>query len=311
MSTDNITTPAPLDDDLFGLGSDDILVEDRDYGSIFPTISYIVGDPSKTKNTVANHGGFFMDLQNVTDPDLMKGLGWEDYTRVTKDGEEIPGLAIRDLTGFIVSTRRAWTVELAESDLRQVFAQSQYDEAEQLGSPRGLCHVLLVMDGAEDLGPFMLSFRGMVAKEMAGQNGVISDFGRRIVMRARSLSAQKGKRINFPTCMFSLTIGPARDDKGKAIHTVVGQGKATSKVVMPTWVDAPKGVATAADVRSRFCGKARSAVLQGHVADAEVWRAKFSEEGLSKSKSAPSSDSGSTVAGGAADGTPTGNTPGF
>lgn len=308
-----MTNPAPLDDDLFGLGDDVEFIEDREYGSVYPVLSYIVGDVKHAnKKSIFYTGGFFIDLQAAPDVDVLKSLGFVEETRVTSEGEEIPGLAIRDLEGFINNSRRAWTVELPDGSLTKLYAQSEYDDAKEVGSPRGLCHTLMTLKGAIDLGPFMLSFRGMVASDVAGQNGIISSHGQKIVMAARNLSARRGRRKKFPACLFSLKIGPARDEKNKPIYDTVGKGNATSKIVHPVWLDKPEGRASEADVRSRFCGKDDLAVLQGYVTDSEAWRGTYSEENLrARRGEAPAGALPTGGAGGTGDGLPKGNEVGF
>lgn len=290
--TPETIVPVKVDDEfLFGVSDSDVQGDSREYGSVYPVMVWINGTAKGAKGTVEHAGGFFADEESGLTMDELGALGFVPHVHVTNEGNEISGFAALSLKGFVIESRRFWTVD-NEGDLRQVFGQDEYDIAAEVGAPRGNVHVLMVLRGAESLGPIMLTFRGHSAGRVAsgGVNaGILSRLGTKVVMRYRQLARQEGKgATKIPLLAFSVTIGGTRDADGLPVFTQVGQGQKVSSICMPSWLDEPKGAATKHYLASIFCGPDLFGALQAHEIDAQPWRAKMSSETLSARRAARS-----------------------
>jgi len=276
IESDTSTLPAKIEDgDMFSL---EVNVETRNFGSIYPVVTWINGQPQNKGRGIAYTGGFFIDGQQE-----LEIPGAEPYTHITGDGDEIEGTAIRDLTLIPVRHRRSWVVR-QEGGLSQRFSQNEYEEAELVGAPRGACHLVARIPGVDS--PVLLTFNGLSAKAMAagGKNaGALMKFGQKVIMKARSLSeSMGGKRIDYPTFAFSMVIGPQGDRSGKAFvpnHELVGKKGATSKISMPVWVDEPAKVDKTFLSRI-FVGNALYGELEGLYQATEIWWNEWSSENL-------------------------------
>jgi len=280
----------------------DITIEDRTYGPQYPIVQWTNGDPSKKKEGgLAHHGGFFISAEQQ-----LKIPGAEPHVLITREGEEIQGYAIRDLKGSAISFRRSWQVTPPKG-LSQRFGNNEYDDALALGKPRGAAHVLFVPEGLDE--PVVLTFRGFTARAMVGMakdRGVIPMFGQLVVGGASRLARQGAnpRKVNFPTCAFSLVIGPARGADGSPVYEDVGEGEATSKVTMPTWIDQPTGAVDASVINSRYVGAEKLARFQSFYTEAEEWVAEWSPEKLAARRSRTVKAAAHAPADGAASGAP-------
>lgn len=268
-----------LDDGFLGA---DVEVEDQAFGSAFPLVLWVNGSPqgkAAGEDSIAHLGGFFIGADQGIEPPP----GFKPCNLLTTEGEEVPGFWSRDLCFSPIRIRRAWRVDPGEGQLMQLFAHSDYEAAETLGKPRGVCHVVAGIEGVDDA--VMISFRGMTAKAMMGQGkerGIIPEYGARII-RAAKMQARKAKRNKaFPLCTFRLTVGPARDEKGKPVFTKVGQGSQTRQITMPTWLDEPSGLVTKPHLNRLYVGNETFATYQAIHRECDEWWEAWSAEKLSR-----------------------------
>lgn len=281
MSTEE--TKNEFEDGLDTFLGAEIEVEDQAFGSAYPVIQWVNGTPqgkAAGENLIAHTGGWFMSADQGIEPPP----GFEPYTLVTSEGQEVVGFACKDLTFSPIRWRRCWTVDPGDNSPVMRFAHADYESAAAAGVARGMCHVIAGIQGSDE--PVLLSFRGMTAKAMMGQGrdrGVIPEYGNKIISAAKRVARKSGmKKKSYPLCSFMLTVGPERDKKGKPVHTKVGTGNQTRQITMPVWVDEPKGLVTKADLTRIYVGHETFALYQDIHRDTEEWRAQWDAENLAR-----------------------------
>lgn len=268
----------------------DIVIEDRAYGSIYPIVQWINGAPDrKREGGLPYTGGFFCSKeQGVVLP------GAVEHTLVTKDGDEVPGYAIRDLTFTVIRDRRRWSVS-GPRGFDVYYGHGEYDEAAATGTVRGNLHLLVVVKGMEE--PIVLTFRGNAARAMVGMGkdrGVVPSFGQKLLGKATRLAREKARKqggaaagrastFTYPRCAFWLTTGPERNADQSPLFTEVGEGEKKSKVTLPVWIDEPAEV-TAEVCNRLYVGGNALALHQGFHADADLWIEEWSDATLAAAR---------------------------
>ena len=266
-----------LGDDLFGI---DVEVSDPAFGSMYPVVQWVNGDPGKKKSGgLEYHGGFFISAeQGIEVP------GSEPYTLITANGDEVEGHMIRDLELIPIRYRRSWLAQKDEKGLSQRFPWNAYEDAVEYdfkGSPRGRGQLLAMIVGMDE--PVVVTLSGMTAAAVfsAGRDrGVIPTFGQTILNRAKQLARRKQRQIEYPLCAFKLSIGPKRDASGEPAFDKVGSGTATSLVTKPVWLDKPEGMPEEADIRRRFVGREMFAKVQDIHKSCDEWIYQWSSVAL-------------------------------
>lgn len=203
-------------------------------GPRYPTISFISGDITQKKaGGVGYEGGWFIGEDGA--PADMTNYGWEKDSIMTHSGKEIEGYWARKIEIAVINHRRRWTVE-GES-----FPWSQYEEAAKKGNPRGHQQFLVLIKGAEELGPFSVTLKGHAGMSFQGarqyaSSGCLSVFNKTVIAAANA----KTKPAKWPYRAFWLAVGAAKNGKGEPVFTEVGSGNATSKIVLPVPVGLPE-----------------------------------------------------------------------
>jgi len=278
----------------------DINVEETGFGSQFPLIQWVNGDPSKkAAGGIAYTGGFFISA----DAGVEKPKGFEDVTLHTQDGEEIKGFGTRDLKDVaIIRHRRCWMSDPGDNGLVMRFGWNDYESADGYGKPRGVAHLLIGLKGVDET--FLLSFRGMTAKAVMGMGrdrGIVPTFSQ-VIHGAAKREARKNKMNKaFPLCAFRLNIGPDRTDKGEPVFKTVGSGSNTSKITLPVWTDSVDGVISNAELQRRYVGNEALGVYQDTHREAEEWVHAWDSETLAQRAGR---SSGTPIAAPATDDTP-------
>lgn len=273
--------PGEAIDDVFGA---EVLVEDQQFGSIYPVIQYVNGDLSKKKSGGLDHtGGFFISA----DQGIEAPPSFEPHVLVTREGTEIQGFAKRDIQISPIRHRRCWQAQPQgdQKGLSMRFGWSEYDDASAYGKPRGVAHLLVALAGVDE--PMMIAFRGMNARRMLGQGrerGVIPMYGAKIVGAATRMARKAGRKATYPMCAFHLSLGPSRNEAGEPTFTKVGQGSDTSQIVYPAWLDEPKAIIDEALVRRLYVGNEKFAKYQSWHQDAEAWSHSWSGDQLAENR---------------------------
>lgn len=274
----------------------DIRVEEAGFGPAYAIAQWVNGNPkNKQVGGIAYTGGFFVSVDaNIPEAEL-KAAGFDNCTLVTNDGNELKGYSIRNLRIVPVRYRRCWQVTPA-TGLAQRFGNDEFDEAQLLGKPRGVSHLLVEIPKITQ--PVMLTFRGMTSKEILGMGkdrGIIPSYGAKILGAAKQVARAAGRKTEYPLCAFQLTIGPETEADGKKPKfTEVGTTD-KSQITVPVWVDEPNGVVTKEHLGSLFVGNEHLGVLQDWHGEADEWVEAFSTENLAARRARLSGKKGASA----------------
>lgn len=244
-------------------------------GARYPIISFVNGDPKMKKGGgVAYEGGWFIAADNA--PADMAEYGWTKDSIMTKSGAEIEGFWGRQIEISVINQRRRWMVD------GQGFPWNAYEEAKAAGNPRGNQQFLVMVKGAEALGPFAITLKGHVGMSFQGarqyaQTGALSVFSKTVIAAANA----KTKPAKWPFRAFWLPVGAQKDAKGQPVFTEVGVGSNVSTVILPVPVGLPEKAAQV-DLNKYYVGDDLLAVVnQLHTESADwvaQWESKMSSD---------------------------------
>jgi hypothetical protein len=279
----NNTQQGVVEDDFL---TANITVDERGFGPAYATVQWLNGDPKqKSVGGISYTGGFFISLEaNVPEVEL-KAAGFEPFTLVTGEGEEVQGFAVRNLTVSPIRFRKCWQVD-REGQLSQRFSNEEFDEASLLAKPRGVGHVLVGVKGITQ--PLVLAFKGLAVKDVLGMGndrGIIPSYGTIILGAAKQVARQANRKQDYPLCSFTMTIGPDTEDGKKPKFTEVGSGENTSMVTKPTWIDAPTGAVDRPHLTKIFVGNETLGKYQDWHSEAQEWVDAFTTEKLAARRS--------------------------
>ncbi len=232
-------------------------------GSQYPIISFHSGDAAlKRAGGVSYEGGFFIGQEG--EPANMTVYGWTDDSFVTSKGVEVKGYWSPNIEVSVICQRRRWVVD------GQPFAWNDYEKAKKFGVPRGHQQYLVLLKGAEDLGPLMLGLKGHAGMSFSGSKqysstGVLSCFNRTVIAAANAQTKPK----KWPFRAFWLPVGAAKDSKGAPLFTEVGS-TSTSRVVLPVPINLP-GKANEVDLDLFYVGDATLLQVNQILSDAQPW----------------------------------------
>lgn len=204
-------------------------------GPQYPIIQWVYGDPKQKKAGGMDYqGGFFIAEDSA--PEDLTQYGWERESWMHGDGSETDGFYCRLLNVSVVQMRKRW--EVYSGGRRYTFAWNDYDKASEVGRPAGRTHVLCIVQGMEELGPFIITLKGMAAMHFEGTRntrGILRQFSGTVIAAANAMS----KKGRWPYRAFWLGVQAAQDGKGNPTFTEVGRGNDTSNVVLPVAVNLP------------------------------------------------------------------------
>ncbi len=237
-------------------------------GARYPIISFVNGDPKMKKGGgVAYEGGWFIAADNA--PSDTTEYGWTKDSIMTKSGAEIEGFWSRQIEISLISQRRRWMVD------GQGFPWNSYDEAKAAGNPRGHQQFLVLLKGAEALGPFAITLKGHVGMAFEGarqyaQTGVKSDFSKTVLAAANA----KTKPAKWPFRAFWMTVGAQKDAKGQPVFTEVGVAPNASTVILPVPIGLPEKAAQV-DLNKFYVGDDILAIVNQLFEDSRDWVAQW------------------------------------
>lgn len=213
-------------------GIDQDTVENE--GQQYPAISFHSGDPKlKKAGGVSYEGGWFIAEEGA--PADMTAYGWTKDSFVTSKDVEVPGYWSPKIDVSVICQRKRWIAD------GQPYAWNDYEKAKKTGkTPRGHHQYLVLLKGAEDLGPFVIGLKGHAGMCFGGSrqyssNGALSCFNRTIIAAAN----QQTKPAKWPFRAFWLPTGANKDAKGQPAFTEVG-GTEKSTIVLPVPVGLPE-----------------------------------------------------------------------
>lgn len=206
---------------------------------IYPVVQWVFGRPANKKIGGMDYfGGWFVNKEMM---DLEGVDGWVAETLTHADGSETEGFYTPSLSFAIIRDRKRW--EVNSNNKRYLYAWNDYDAAVKVGRASGRTHILVLIKGLEDRGPFTLTLKGISAMAVEGtrqQAGAIQQFVRTVIRRANDdlKKAKVDKRL--PYRAFWLTVGCPKDDKGAPVFTLVGSGEDSSNLTLPVPYGLPK-----------------------------------------------------------------------
>lgn len=244
-------------------------------GARYPIISFVNGDPKMKKGGgVSYEGGWFIAADNA--PSDMTEYGWAKDSIMTKAGAEIEGFWGRQIEISVINQRRRWMVD------GQGFPWNAYEDAKAAGNPRGHQQFLVLVKGAEALGPFAITLKGHVGMSFQGarqyaQTGALSVFSKTVIAAANA----KTKPAKWPFRAFWLPVGAQKDVKGQPVFTEVGVAPNASTVILPVPVGLPEKAAQV-DLNKYYVGDDLLTVVnQLHTESADwvaQWESKMSSD---------------------------------
>lgn len=207
----------------------------------FPIVQWHRGDPKMKKLGGMDYQGGWFVPENMAPADLT-AYGWERTTWTHGEENETEGFYAREITVSVIRERKRW--EVYDGPRRLNYAWRDYDKAQKVGRPSGRTHYLVLIQGLEEFGPFVLTLKGMAGMYFSGSRhvkGVLPQFDSVVIKAANDAVKRAGQRGVMPRRAFWLTVGAARDGKTNApIFVEVGSGSDTSQIVPPQALGLPE-----------------------------------------------------------------------
>jgi len=254
-------------------GIDPTTVEQE--GPTYPYVQWVNGKPTeKRAGGVQFTGGWFIQGEQLGEEELS---GWEKGELIHADGSSTEGFFARDIAVAMIHRRQRWLVDDKGEILS--FPWAQYDEAKAAGRPGGQQHVLALIRGLEDRGPFALTIKGSTSAAFSGSKrseGVLGRFNRLVLRAANVLNNKRGSKAKWPFRAFWLTIGPERDDKDQPRFTEVGVKPNSTLVTLPYALGLHEKMETA-EILKLFVGKGLLEELNTWYEDTDEWAHRWDE----------------------------------
>lgn len=258
---------------------DPMVVDDVDQGTVektevqFPIVQWHRGDPKMRKAGGMDYqGGWF--VPEAMAPTDLTAYGFERTTWMHNDQDETEGFYARELAIAVIRERRRW--EVYDGARRLNFAWKDFEKAQVAGRPSGRAHILALIKGLEQYGPFVLTLRGMAGVYFSGSRhvkGVLPQFDAVVVKAANDAVRKAGKSGVMPRRAFWLSVGAARDEKTLApLFVDVGQGADKSQMVIPVALGLPEK-AEQVDLSQFFVGRTLLAQASALYNDVATWAA--------------------------------------
>ena len=250
-------------------------------GNAYPFIQWIGGDSDQDKAAnVRYHGGFFVPKSQL---DLTGVPGWAAGYIKRKDADgkkvDVEGFYAADLNIAVIAQRHRY--EVSTGDGRpELFSAKAYDAADTRAkelsktvgkaiSPKKKSQFLVIIKGMEDR-PVSLTLKGVFAKAMSGQSGLLQAFDRTFMKAVADELRKQGTSNLLPMRRFWVHVGIAKNTKGDVEFTTVGPKGNTSDVVLPTLWGMPNPV-TPTFIKDSHVGQANKAPFDQLYTDAQEW----------------------------------------
>lgn len=238
-------------------------------GQQYPVISFLSGDPKMKKAGGAEYeGGWFISEDGT--PTDMTQFGWKKDSFTTSKQEEIKGYWAPKIDIAVICHRKRWLVD------NQPYTWSEYDKAKKVAdaskkTPRGHHQYLVLLKGAEDLGPFVIGLKGHVGmcfsgSRMYSSTGALSCFNRTVIAAANAQT----KPAKWPFRAFWLSVGAAKNGKGEPEFTEVGIAPNTTTIVLPVPFGLPDK-ASDVNLDEYYVGDGALLKLNGLFTEAQGW----------------------------------------
>lgn len=252
----------------------------------YPFIQWIVGDDkADEESNLRFHGGFFAPAASI---DLSGVAGWlpSYIKRNDKDGKpiKIEGSYAKRLNLTVISQRHRYEVATKSGQI-EVFSHAQYEQAEARATvlrqvdptvaPKKKSQFLIVIKGIEQ--PVMLTTKGVVAKSMSGQTGLLQQFDNTVMAYVTAELKRMGSKNLLPMRRFWLDIG-VPFDKGQPIFTPFGPKGGTQKNLVVPSLTVPNPI-TGDYIKSIHVGEANKERFDKLYFDAVEWSKAWDAKG--------------------------------
>jgi len=245
----------------------------------FPIIQWCYGDPKLKQigRQPGYVGGWF--ISETMAPGDLSEFGWTRTALTHDDGSMTDGYFVEQMEILVIRDRRRWEVNDERNRRTLTFAWKDFDAAKALGAPRGRSHVLVLVKGLEQFGPFVLTLKGMSGLHFNGSQkvkGVLTAFDSTVLRMANEMIKKAGKKALMPRRAFWLTVGIQVDGKGNPIFTKVGEGDKSRQVMLPVAIGLPEKH-TDVDLNACYAGKDLLTETERIYKDADGWATAWDE----------------------------------
>jgi hypothetical protein len=234
-------------------------------GPQFPVISFHSGDPKLKKVGGLEYlGGWFIGEEGA--PADMTEYGWVRDSFTTAQKQEVKGFWASHISISVICERKRWLVD------GQPYAWDDYEKAKKgTTTPRGHQQYLVLLQGAEDLGPFVIGLRGHVGMCFSGSKkysstGVLSCFNRTVIAAANAMT----KPARWHWRAFWITVGADKTAKGEPNFTEVGMAPNTTSIVLPVPIGLPEKAAEV-NLDEYYVGDKSLIVINQLFTEHQVW----------------------------------------
>ena len=268
----------------------------------FPIIQWCYGDPKfkQIGRQPGYTGGWFI-AETMAPADLSQS-GWNKATLTHDDGSTTDGYYVERMTISVIRDRQRWEVNDEKNRRSLNYAWKDYEKAKAVGSPRGRSHVLVLIKGIEELGPFCLTLRGTAGLHFNGSQkvkGVLTEFDGIVLRAANEMIKKAGKKNLMPRRAFWLTVGIETDAKSNPIFTKVGEGDKSKMVALPVAIGLPDKH-DQVDLNSVYVGRALLDETERIYKEADPWAMAWNDIQPGSSSASTSEQASAPASGGVA-----------
>lgn len=262
-------------------------------GARYPLIQWGYGSPKLAAKLggIEGNGGFFLpESALMGDAEALKealtAAGWVADNVTYDNGKKNPGYYIDTLTFSLVNYRERWEIKDGDKNFYYPYDWKTWNMAKEKHgkNPKSRINLYVIIKGLESFGPFVITFGGSAAMAFKGTKklaGALTTFEETVKAAAKGLT----NKI-WPNRAFWLTITTAKDAKGNAVFTKVGEGKDSSYVCLPVAVGLPDPKSFADSIKNKtvdlhaFLDKFSIqrdvfAYIQNLYADSAEWKAQW------------------------------------
>jgi hypothetical protein len=245
----------------------------------FPIIQWCYGDPrlKQIGRQPGYTGGWF--IAETMAPSDLSQFGWNNATLTHDDGSTTDGYYVERMTISVIRERHRWEVQDERNRRTLNYAWKDYERAKEVGSPKGRNHVLVLIQGLEEFGPFCLTLKGVAGLYFNGSRtvkGALTAFDGTVLRAANEMLKKSGKKALMPRRAFWLTVGILTDAKNNPIFTKVGEGDKSRQVNLPVAIDLPEKH-TEVDLNASYVGRALLDETERIYKEADPWATAWDE----------------------------------
>lgn len=245
--------------------TDDNLIDVAGEGYV--TLQWAKGDVKMANKGVTDLdsvGGWWIAKERCSDElgEALKKNGWEDTVYTTRNGDEIPCYAAKDIVFSWIADRSLTEYRVKDgkdTKVVRVGGQTDWDSLRKIANNNYVTkrlQVMIVLKGLEEFEPMVITAAGSVQMALDARNRERSVKPTVDAILGKALKSVLKASKSAPTCAFWVKVGISRDAKGKAIFEERGTGNDTTHMVLPMLYDVPESLSkvTEEDLEKHFVG---------------------------------------------------------